>query len=63
VHEVYYKKDGSIESWTINPVAPMGEDLAELRAEILHFSAALDQPLLEEVSLDGNEILVEVSKQ
>lgn len=63
VHEVYYKEDGSIEAWTENPVAPVGEDLSELRSDISHFSEALDQPVLEEVKLNGKEKLVEVDER
>jgi hypothetical protein len=63
IHEVYYKEDGEIDVWTENPVAPVGEDLSELRSEISHFSEALDQPILEELKIDGKEKLVEVDER
>ena len=63
VHEVYYKEDGSIEAWTENPVAPVGEDLSELRSDISHYSEALEQPVLKEVKRNGKETLVEVNDE
>jgi hypothetical protein len=62
IHEVYYDEDGSIENWTQNPVAPLGECLVELQSEISHFSEALNRTVLEEGELDGKETLVEVNE-
>jgi len=61
IHEVYYDEDGSIENWTENLVAPLGECLLELQSEIKRFSEALNQSVLEVAELDGNETLVEVN--
>lgn len=33
VHEVCCRDDGGMESWTEEPVTPMGEEVAELRAD------------------------------
>lgn len=63
IHEVYYNDDGSIENWTENPVAPMGENLLELQSEIRHFSGALNQPVLEEVDFNGKETLLEIKDE
>ena len=63
IHEVYYNDDGSIESWSENPVAPMGENPSELQSEIRHFLAALNQPVLEEVEFNGEETLLEIKDE
>ena len=40
--------DGGTElSHTVDPVAPIGATLDELREELLHMLAALDQPILD----------------
>ena len=51
--EVYYDDDGAIEQWSTQPNAAGGEDLDELKNDLLHQLAALDKPVLEEVK-DGN---------
>ena len=48
IHEVYYREDGSIESWTEAPVMSTGESASELREDIRHFLAAFRKPVLEE---------------
>lgn len=48
IHEVFYADDGTIESWTENPVAPTGETLGELRSDIERFKSALDKPVITE---------------
>lgn len=63
IHEVYYNDDGSIESWTENPVAPMGENPIELQSEIRYFSEALNKPVLEEVEFNGKETLLEIKDE
>ena len=60
IHEVYYDKDGTITNWTSNAVAPLGEDIAELRIELTHFLEALDHPVLEEVEIEGEVQLIEI---
>lgn len=62
IHEVYYDEAGSIENWTKNPVAPLGECLLELQTEIKHFSDALNRTVLEEVESGGKETLAEVNE-
>ena len=57
VHEVYYRDDGSIEGWTEAPVTPMGEEIAELRENIRHFSHAFRKSVLEESDADGRPTL------
>ena len=47
VHEVFYQEDGSIESWTQEPVTPMGETAEELREDIRYFLHAFRCPILE----------------
>lgn len=58
IHEVYYRTDGSIETWSVEPCAPFGESFAELNSDINMFIRATTAPILEEI--DGK--LIEVSK-
>lgn len=57
IHEVYYDDEGAIETWTANSVYPSGESLSELREDIEHFLAALDEPVLEECQENGKAVL------
>lgn len=57
IHEVYYRDNGTIQSWTEKPVTPMGEDVAELREDIRHFSHAFRHPVLEERENHGHPTL------
>ena len=57
VHEVYYREDGSIESWTQEPVAPLGETAEELREDIRYFLRAFRCPILEEKETDEGTTL------
>ncbi len=57
IHEVYYREDRSIESWTEQPVTPMGEEVSELREDIRHFSHAFRHPVLEERETNGHSTL------
>ena len=61
VFEVYYEEDGSIRSWTVDPVAPIGETPDELRQDISHFARALELPVLVEVTVAGVPKLSELS--
>lgn len=58
VHEVYYRDDGNIESWTQESVAPMGETAAELREDIRYFLRAFRSPILEEQETDEGSTLI-----
>lgn len=44
IHEVYYDREGKIETWTCDSVEPSGESLEELCADCSHFSKALQKP-------------------
>ena len=46
IHEAYYT-DEEAPGITLRPVAPIGNTLEELRAELQHMLTALDQPTLE----------------
>ncbi len=52
VHEVYYQEDGSIDGWTQESVAPLGETVEELREDIRYFLQAFRCPILEEKETD-----------
>lgn len=57
IHEVYYTQDGTIETWTENPVLPQGESVGELREDIHYFLNAFTKPILEEDEDQGKPIL------
>lgn len=46
IHEVYYKPDGTPSAYTMNSVKPFGEDLRELRENLMWMLTALDKPVL-----------------
>lgn len=48
VHEVYYKFDGDIDTWSVSPCAPFGESAAELNDDLNMFIRATVLPVLEE---------------
>jgi len=57
VHEVYYGEDGSVQSWTADPVLPSGESLSELREDIRYFLSAFRKAVLEEAQENGKPVL------
>lgn len=59
IHEVYYDDSGKIEGWAQDLVAPYGESIEELTADLSYLAAALEKPVL--VDVDGT--LVEEGKQ
>ena len=46
IHEVYYDKEGNVDSYTEDSVAPQGETLEELEKEIELFKKAILKPVL-----------------
>lgn len=59
VHEIYYRKDGSIDCWTQEPVQPLGISEGQLRNDIYAFLAAFRLPVLEQRYRNGTPCLVE----
>ncbi|OHD71510.1 MAG: hypothetical protein A2W19_16005 [Spirochaetes bacterium RBG_16_49_21] len=59
IHEVYYNDKDEIESWTEEPVSPMGETCNELRNDIFYFMSAFRHPVLNMVQEDKKERLEE----
>lgn len=57
IHEVYYSESGAIESWTTEPVQPMGETESELREDIYLLMCAFRKETLEEAVVEGRAIL------
>lgn len=57
IHEVYYKADGTVESWTIDSVGPFGNTAEELREVYDMMAEAFVRPVLDEKEL------LEVKKQ
>lgn len=59
IHEVYYREDGSIDSWTESLMKPHGETREELREDIRLFLQAFRRPVLDLQEVDGKQILIE----
>jgi len=57
IHEVYYAEDGIIESWSTEPVKPMGESVSELREDIRYFLSAFRRPILQQSEGSGKPVL------
>lgn len=56
IHEVYYNSAGEITGMTENPVAPIGNDLEELKRNTEDFLKALSKPVLEyDIKLAEND--------
>ncbi|MCG3212450.1 MAG: hypothetical protein FOGNACKC_06120 [Anaerolineae bacterium] len=55
IYEVYYDAAGNVTSITAEPVAPMGESLDELRADLEKQCQALDKPVLRYEDIAGDE--------
>ena len=47
VHEVYYNLDGTIRSWTENPINPTGGTSEELKKDFYRQLDAFDKPILD----------------
>lgn len=58
IHEVYYEDDGSIRSWSNQPIYLAANDAEELRGDIDLIIQAFDRPILTE--MDGK--LVELAQ-
>lgn len=46
IHEVYYDTDGNPALHTVEPAAPQGDTLDELRADFDNYRKAFDAPVL-----------------
>lgn len=58
IHEVYYRTDGSIKTWSVDPCSPFGESVAELNSDLNMYIRATTKPTLTE----SNGTLVEVEE-
>ena len=47
IHEVYYDKEGKVESYTKNGVTVGGKDIGEVKWVLLEMLKALDKPVLD----------------
>jgi hypothetical protein len=61
IHEVYYRPDDTPEYWTTASIRPYGRSPAELQEDLSHMREALQQPILQEVTKNGEEILEEIN--
>ena len=50
--ETYFDEEGNIEGWTVDNIAPVGDDLDELRWTLEEMLKACDKPVLIEEELD-----------
>jgi hypothetical protein len=46
IHEAYYDDAGKVITIAVESVAPLGESLAELRADLEYYNQALARPVL-----------------
>jgi len=46
IHEVYYNKDGSISSWSIDPISIHGTTPEELKDDYEKYGEAFNKPIL-----------------
>jgi hypothetical protein len=51
IYEVCFDLHGDVMNWTVDPVAPQGDTVEELRAEIAEMMVAFEYPVL--VERDG----------
>jgi hypothetical protein len=47
IHEVFYDKEGNVESYTKNGVTVGGKDIGEVKWVLLEMLAALEKPVLD----------------
>ena len=47
IHEVFYDKEGNVESYTKNGVTVGGKDIGEVKWVLREMLAALDKPVLD----------------
>ena len=47
IHEVFYDKEGNVESYTKNGVTVGGKNIGEVKWVLLEMLAALDKPVLD----------------
>lgn len=52
IHEVYYNDDGTINGFTVNPIAPMGISVDDLKWALAHMIKCLDNPILRENDIE-----------
>lgn len=53
IREVYYDGHGEVDGWAGEPVAPSGESMDELKADLTRMAEALNRPTLEETGIVG----------
>ena len=59
IHEVHYGNDGTIGTWTQEPVTPTGQELGDLREVVGMINReAFRYPVLEEGGTDGSTTLL-----
>jgi hypothetical protein len=61
IHEVYYKKNGSIRMWSVDAMDPGGSTPEELASDLSMMQAAFEKPILQEVTKNGKQILEEIN--
>jgi hypothetical protein len=47
IHEVYYKDDGKVRTWTEDPMEPGGDTVEEVQQDLKWMARALTKPILD----------------
>ena len=55
IHEVHYRDDGTISSYTENPIPVIGESIEELRTVLEQMLRALDETIIDKTDTIRNE--------
>jgi hypothetical protein len=63
IHEVYYRKNGSIRMWSEDAMDPGGSTPEELASDLSMMQEAFNKPILEEVTAGTRKKLREVLKE
>ena len=56
IHEVYYDENDAPGSCTVNPVAPIGDSLEELKGVLQMYATALEKPVLRYEEFQGDTL-------
>ena len=55
IHEVYYNEAGKPGSYTMDPITPVGDNIADLRETLHKMLRDLDKPPLTEADFKGED--------
>ena len=55
IHEVYYDEVGEPNGYTMDPIAPVGDNIEDLRETLYKMLRDLDKPVLTEADFKGED--------